>query len=166
MIMFFFGATLGTIGIMFGLIMLIAAILQMVIAFGGEMKKSFAPRGVKEAMEILDEIKQTIGGSGFDLVRERIEKYLVSHAKEYEESMKKATPRQFVYSAIANIAGDLVESGEYHLYRAILNPMGPGKDLLKLFDGAVDELVKMGVMEKANAEKEKLGVRENIKNAG
>ncbi|MCD6337046.1 MAG: hypothetical protein J7M01_02290 [Candidatus Marinimicrobia bacterium] len=166
MIMFFFGATLGTIAIAFGTIMLSGAILQMVIAFGGEMKKSFTPRGIKEALGILDEIGQTIGGSGFDLVKEPIEKYLVSHSKKYEEAVKKTSPRQWVYSAVANTAGDLLESGHYHIYRGVLNPMGPGEDLLKLFDSAIDELVKMGAIEAGDAKKEKAAVRKNIEAMG
>ncbi len=166
MIMFFFNATLGTIAVIFGIIMLSGAIFQMIIVFGGEMKKSFASKDIKEALVILDEIGRTIGGSGFDLVREPVEKYLVSHGKEYKETVSETSARQWVYSAVANTAGDFMESGHYHIYRGVLNPMGPGGDLLKLFDSTIDELVKMGALEAENAKKEKARLRKNMDQMG
>lgn len=166
MIIFFFGATFGTIAITFGIIMLIGAALQIIIAFGEEIKKSSASRETKAALEILDEIEKNIGGSGFDLVKELIEKYLVNQSTEYSEVVKKTSPRQWIYLAVANMAGDLVESGHYHIYRGVLNPTGPGENLLKLFDSAIDELVKMGAIKIENAKKEKVAVRENIKSVG
>ncbi len=75
------------------------------------------------------------------------------------------SPRQWVYANIANIAGDQVESGQYHLYRGILNPLGPGKEFLKLFDIAVDELVRLG-MDNDRGEKQKEQIRKNIQTAG
>jgi len=166
MIMFFFGTTLGFVAIIFGVIMFIGTILQMAIAFGGEIKKSFTPKKVKEALAILDEAGKTIGGSSFSLIRGPIEKYLLAHPAEFIEVAKKTSFHQWIYSAIANTAGDLVESGQYHIYRGVLNPMGPGNGLLNIFDKAIDELSKMGALEAEKAKQEKEAVRENIKNVG
>src|SRR3989338_5714127 len=67
MILFFLGATLGTIAFIFGAIMLAGGILQVFIAFGGEIKKSFSKKEVKEALGILEEASQKFGSGGFDL---------------------------------------------------------------------------------------------------
>ena len=67
---------------------------------------------------------------------------------------------------ILNISGDMVESGQHHIYRGVINPMGPGQNLLKIFDSAMDELVKLGDTDKENAETQKKAIRENIKNVG
>lgn len=69
MIMFFLGATIGAITITFGTIMIVGAILQVIIAFGGEIKKSFTKKEVKEALGILEEAGHKFGNGGFDLVK-------------------------------------------------------------------------------------------------
>jgi len=167
MIMFFFGATLGTIAILFGIIMIAGAILQMIIAFGGEMKKSFSKKEVKEALGILEEASKEFGSGGFDLVKEYVEKSILSDTKQFLDVVRKGrSVRKYVYSMIANTSGDLAESGHYHIYRGVLNPMGPGEDLLKIFDAAMDELVRLGDTDAENAEKEKAAVRKNIETMG
>jgi len=167
MIMFFFGATLGTIAILFGIIMLTGAILQMIIAFGGEMKKSFSKKEVKEALGILEEASKEFGSGGFDLVKEYVEKSILSDTKQFLDVVHKGrSVRKYVYSMIANTSGDLAESGHYHIYRGVLNPMGPGEDLLKIFDAAMDELVRLGDTDAENAKKEKAAVRKNIETMG
>jgi len=167
MIIFFFGATLGAIAILFGIIMLAGAILQMIIAFGSEMKKSFSKKEVKEALGILEEASKEFGSGGFDLVREYVEKSILSDTKQFLDVVRKGRAvRKYVYSMIANTSGDLAESGHYHIYRGVLNPMGPGEDLLKIFDAAMDELVRLGDTDAENAKKEKAAVRKNIEAMG
>jgi hypothetical protein len=167
MIMFFLGATLGTIAIVFGVIMLTGAILQMFIALGGEIKKSFGKKEVKEAIGILEEASQEFGIGGFDLVKEYVEKSILSNTNQFIDVVQKGrSVRKYVYSMIANISGDMVESGQYHIYRGVLNPIGPGEDLLKIFDVAMAELVRLGDTDVENANKQKAAVRENIKTVG
>lgn len=103
------------------------------------VKKSKAKNSeVQEAMEILDEAESKFG-AGFDLVREHIEKGINEDTKQFLEVVGKGrSVRKYVYSMIANISGDMVESGQYHLYRGVINPMGPGQNLLKIFDSAMD----------------------------
>jgi hypothetical protein len=67
---------------------------------------------------------------------------------------------------IINLTGDLLEAGNYHIYRGVLNPMGSGPDLLKLYDFGVDLLVQKGLIDKGRADGEKNGLRQNIKNVG
>ena len=76
------------------------------------------------------------------------------------------SPGQQVYIAIANIAGDHVESGQDHLYRGIFNPLGLDGDFLRLFDAAIDKLVQSSTIDNTTAEVQKAGIREKIKSAG
>ena len=118
----------------------------------------------EEAFEILDEATDKFG-LGFDLVREQIEKILNSDTKQFLDVVRKGrTVRKYIYSTIANISGDMVESGQYHVYRGVL--MWSGEELLKMFDAAMDELVKLGDTDTENAEKQKKAIRENIKGVG
>lgn len=60
----------------------------------------------------------------------------------------------------------MLESGQYHIYRGVLNPMGPGKDLPMMFDATYDELVQMKAIASDYAEQQKAALRENIKGVG
>lgn len=59
-----------------------------------------------------------------------------------------------------------MESGYYHIYRGVLNPLGIGKDLLSLFDMAVDRLLEEGAISEKEAKTQKSGIRKNIKGVG
>lgn len=167
MILFFLGATLGTIAVIFGAIMLTGGILQVIIVFGREIKKSFSKKEVKEAIGVLEEASQKFGSGGFDLVKEHVEKSILSDTQQFIEVVRKGRSiRKYVYSMIANTSGDMVESGRYHIYRGVLNPMGPGEDLLKIFDSTMDELVKLGDTDQKNADEQKEAVRKNMANMG
>lgn len=121
---------------------------------------------VQEAMEILDEAENKFG-AGFELVRGHIEKGINEDTKQFLEVVGNGrSVQKYVYSMIANISGDMVESGQYHLYRGVINPMGPAQNLLNIFDSAMDELVELGDTDKENAETQKKAIRENIKSVG
>jgi len=144
------------------------------------LKKFFSPKEVKIALDILDgaerefcnrDYQLTRGhierNKVFQLVRSLIEKILFAHSDEFSEKIQQgASPRHWVYRTIANIAGDLVESGNYHIYRGVINPMEPGEELVEIFDMAVDKLVEMRVLDTEQAKKEKGALRENIKSVG
>lgn len=167
MVMFLLGATLGTIAVIFGAIMLFGGILQVFIVFGKEISKSFSEKEVKEAIGILEEASKKNGSGGFELVKEQVEKSILSDPKQFIDVVRKGrSVRKYVYSMIANVSGDMVESGYYHIYRGVLNPMGPGEDLLRIFDSAMDELVELGDTDKGNAEEQKEAIRKNMKNMG
>ena len=167
MVMFFFGAPIGAITITFGAIMLVGSILQVVFAFGGEIKKSFTKKEVKEALGILEEAGRIFGNGGFDLVKGHVEESILSETNQFIDVIRKGrSVRKYVYSMIANTSGDMVESGQYHIYRGVLNPMGPGEDLLNIFDSAMDELVKLGDIDEKNAQVQKEALRKNIQGVG
>lgn len=165
MIMFVLGAALGTIAIMFGSLMLIVAILQIAIVSGTEVKKSSNEKEVAEALKILDEARSTFGSSGFDVVGRYVEKSILEDIEQFMDIVRKGrSVRKYVYSTIANISGDMVESGQYHIYRGVLNTTG--KDLLNIFDLAMDELVRLGDVAEEYAQQQKEVIRENVHNVG
>ncbi|MBA7589255.1 hypothetical protein ES708_31336 [subsurface metagenome] len=144
------------------------------------LKKFFPPKEVKIALGMLDvaeydfynrDCQSTRGhierNGVFQLVRGHIEKILFAHSNVFSEKIRQgASPRHWVYRTIANVAGDLVESGNYHIYRGVLNSMEPGEELVEIFDMAVDKLVEMRVLDTEQAKKEKGELRENIKSIG
>ena len=130
-------------------------------------KESMAPKEVKAALNVLDEAEDKFNSRYFKIVRDEIEKIILSRQNEVVKLIQGgASPREWIYSVIGNIAGDHVESGRYHVYRGLLNPVGPGEDLLKIFDLSVNELVQMGAIDKEYADQQKAGIRENIKKVG
>jgi len=131
------------------------------------LKKLFPPKEVKEAIGMLEEAEREFSSKDFHLVKGYIEKVLRSQPDKFVEIIKQGeTPRQWIYSTISNIAGDLVESGNYHIYRGVINPMGPGNELLKIYNKAIDKLVEMKVLDNERAKKEKDALQENIKSVG
>jgi hypothetical protein len=48
------------------------------------------------------------------------------------KNVEGSTEREYIHSMIGNIAGELLESGMFHVYRGVLNETG--KELLAIFD--------------------------------
>ena len=133
------------------------------------LKKAFAPKEVKAALGALDEAAYKFQTEAFQMVRDLIERALLDNSDAFVRVIQKSggsTPREWVYSQIGNIAGNMLESGQYHIYRGVLNPMGPGEDLLNMFDSTYDELLQMKATELDYANKQKETLRENIQGVG
>jgi len=131
------------------------------------LKKLFVPEEVNTVLEILDGEKTQYNCSAFDMLYSTIKNIVISNSNTVLKQIKEGiSPEQFTYSAIANLAGDLLESGKYHIYRGVLNPIGIGKDLLEIFDTSVDKMILIGVVNKDYADEQKRGIRDNIKNVG
>lgn len=127
----------------------------------------FPSNEMKMVIEAIKEAEKNLNNETFYIVKEKIEKAIHKEPKKVSELIKNGTsPIEWVYSIVSNISGDYVESGQYHLYRGILNPMGPGEKLLKLFDDSTDKLVEIGAIEESYAKEQKRGVRDNIKTVG
>jgi len=94
--------------------------------------KLFKPKEVKVALDILNKADQIFDSPKFQLVRNHIEKAILAQPDKFVDIIQKGTsPHKWIYIAIANTAGDLVESGNYHIYRGVLNPLGPVMNCLK-----------------------------------
>lgn len=131
------------------------------------LKKIFASKEVKAVIDVLNELALEFKEfTMFRDVRIQVEKIVLKNAKHITKVMieQDIKPRRTAYSWINNVSGDMLESGQYHIYRATLSPMG--QELLKIFDISTDKLVELGDMDKAKASEQKEAIRKNIKTVG
>ena len=126
------------------------------------------PKEIGVVLDILDEAKCKLDSPAFKEVQEYIKRAIQKNISDVVRVVREEQqpPSHYVYSMIANVSGDWVESGEYHMHRGVLNPMGIGAGLLTLFDTTQDELVRMGACDEKYAQEQKNGIRENIKTVG
>lgn len=133
----------------------------------GLFRNLFLNREVKGAIGILDEFAVRFRGSGFERVRDQVEAGFRKHPHDLASIVNGGTPlRQIVMQALANTAGDHIVSGHYHPHRGVLDPSGPGNEILRLFDAAVDELVQMNAIDPDFAATRKGELRERIGDVG
>ena len=131
------------------------------------LRRLLAPKEAQAAIGILDELELTFACAAFRVIREQVEPMILARPKEFAEIVRRGTPvRQWVLGAVSNVAGDLVESGRYHIYRGVLDRMGPGEDLLRVYDSTIDEAVRLGFVDANWGEKQKVGLRRNIEAVG
>ena len=129
------------------------------------IKRILAPKEVRTVLSVLDELSLEFNSDAFQTIRRQIEDAMLRDSKKVVNQVKEgASPKELVYYAIANFAGDYIESGEYHVYRGILNPTG--EDFLRIFDRAVDKLVKIGSVNIEDGKEQKAGIRKNIRSVG
>lgn len=128
-------------------------------------QKIFSSEEAQVVIRITEDACRKFDNKTFEkVIKPKIDKSVRQNPKKLKEIIKKIPPREWVYSIIANISGDLLESGTYHIYRGLL--MEEGEDLLKIFDEATEELVRIGSIEKGWAENQRRQLRENIKTVG
>ena len=121
---------------------------------------------LREAVAILDEVSYALSGD-FNHVRERVEREISGNTDQFLASVRKGrSVRKYIFSMIANVSGDMAESGQYHIYRGVLNPMGPGKSLIQIYDFAMEELVRLGDTDEKNSAEQKAALRKNIEEVG
>jgi hypothetical protein len=132
------------------------------------LRKLFAPKEVRTALAVLEEADYTFDTEAFRLVRSEIERTILARPADFAKAVQSEgiPPRQCVYHAISNITARHLTSGRYHVYRGVLNTLGPGPDLLRLFYAALDELVRIGAENADSARKQKASIREEMKSVG
>ncbi len=131
------------------------------------LQKLFPSKDLKKFRKILDDLDSKLNNPSFIIVRERMEKWALKNPKDLKVMLNKKIDHElWLIGHTANISGDLVESGEYHLYRGVLNPLSQGEKLLKLFDQSTDLSYEKGEFDKEFAEKQKKQVRINMRSVG
>ncbi len=99
-----------------------------------------------------------------EMLREQIVEAIQEEPAEFTEKVRcGVSPEQAVYSMLANISGDLLESGQYQWiagHPGVLNPTGA--DLLRIFESAIDEMCEMKAIDSAEAKRQKIMLRKNI----
>lgn len=134
--------------------------------FFSKSKQTVSKNSLQTLMDELNKAEKHLNNESFHLIKGRIVKGIRKDPKSISDIIynNKSSSTAWIYGVISNIAGDYVESGEYHIYRGVLNPVG--NDLLKLFDGAINNLLEIGIIENDYAKQQKKAVRENIKGVG
>lgn len=133
----------------------------------GIFNNLFLDKEIKAVLQILHEIEHEFENNlSFGIVREQAERIILKNKDKIKQIMVKEniSPRRTAYSWINNVSGDMLESGQYHVYRGVLNIAG--NELLKIFDISTDKLVEVGDMDKNHAEKQKTNIRSSIKSVG
>lgn len=127
------------------------------------------------AIKILNTYKEKFNNPLFDEeIAFRIErildkgKYEFNHNEAFNNAL---IVEQFIVGSISNYAGDLLESGKFHLCRGNLLPAG--EKLLEYYDFAMIQLKNLGGMQEDGnqitdkyIERERKTLLENIKNIG
>jgi hypothetical protein len=93
----------------------------------------FVGKEIKDILGALDgfdvEFKKI---SSFDNVKQHAKKVILKNREEIKRIMLRdnVSPVRAAYSWINNISGDMLESGQFHIYRGTLDVMG--KELLNI----------------------------------
>ncbi len=125
-----------------------------------------------QAMAILQDFelkyRGELGGPlAIELVILPIRRHITENLSDFRAMVGRGTsPAAWVLGAIANTSGDHVESGRHHVYRGVLDPMGPGPVLVRIFDEALSQLVDLGAIDADAADQNRSALRENIKREG
>jgi hypothetical protein len=125
------------------------------------------PTEVEDALDVLVEIAPNFDPRAFELVNKRVRASILAQPEAFSRVIRRGSPvRSWVWGAISNAAGDLLESGDFHAYRGVLDPTGPGEGLLRIFDSAADELCRLQAADAQFITRQKAALRENIATVG
>ena len=131
------------------------------------IKRFIAPKEVKITLNTLDSLQSEFNSQAFKIIHRQIEDGILADCNNVVKQIKNgASPYELVHFAIINFAVEHLESGHYHIYRGILNHLGPGPDFLKLVNVSLNKLQQCGSINKQEAGKKKADLKENIANIG
>lgn len=129
--------------------------------------KIFDINEVNNIFNIIGELEKRFDDQAFKTVMYHFNEFVILNSNKIEQVVPKGISFQaFTYGTLCNISGDLLESGNYHLYRGLLNPLGPGEELLKIFDESLEALEKNKIITMDLVKEQKLALRKNIENMG
>jgi hypothetical protein len=126
----------------------------------------FRPKEVSAVLTAIDAESKILGHSAaFIQVSEIVKKNVLKNKGDVVRSVQSGTPATVVaLCEIANVSGDLVESGSFHIYRGILGLYG--QTVLDLYISAMKRLVDVGAMSQDVHEKEIAFLKANIQSVG
>lgn len=136
----------------------------------------FYPKEIKELLGELDSLWSKYDSQEFNtleltscvgILKPLINNQISKDKKKIREVIKMGTsPKIIALTMVANLAGDLAESGQFHLYRGVLNPMTGGEALIKVYNDIIEQLVDIGEITKETGKRNKNQIIENIKTVG
>lgn len=129
-------------------------------------KTLFTSKPIKLLLNQLNIFEDKFDLPGFSLVKQKVIKNIraneVAFAKAITESH--ISSEQIIAAEVANVSGDMLEMGEYCMYRGTLSPSG--EQLMVLFGSALDELVRMGAISEEKKREDVGGLRSMIRSVG
>lgn len=119
----------------------------------------------------LDNINRDWNNPDFGLVKEIVERSIYADhdiviKNRYYITKEHLIPRVTALRMITGWARALVISGDYHLHRGFLDPMGPGHNLTKMYSDALRELVDADVIGLDDSERLRVAIGKEIREVG
>jgi len=105
----------------------------------------------------------------FSIIKNIIEKQIKNNTDSIDQIIEESnggTSKEWIHSQIGNIAGDLLESGNYHVYRGVLNITG--NELFKIFEKSYEILLEIHAkdIDKEYANEQIAVLKRNINSLG
>jgi hypothetical protein len=135
-------------------------------------RRVFASKEVKAALGVVDECEfmfspAGLHGDSFNIIKAELVPYLYKTSANLKEQVQNGrTVRACVYTSIAVMAQSHISSGQYHMYRGVLRPMGPGPALHEICRKAIDLLIKEGDVTEEDAQRWKNDIVKQISEVG
>ncbi len=123
---------------------------------------------VKKILNALDEVEASVNNRDYVIIKKILEEKVRKNKKainKWEESGD-FDPLIFVYDKSLSTGVDLLFSGEYHMYRGVLNPMRQGPSILSIVNCIVNKLVEIGDYSKEDDVAIQQHIKEGISNVG
>ena len=127
---------------------------------------------IKELLKILGDIHQEWttacpANTGMAMVAPELEAIINRNSKEITNTIREfkqmnGNPKIWVLSHIGNVAGDILQSGEYELYPGVQNPQSPAPSLIELYCWSYDELARLGAADDDFAKSQRIDLLKTI----
>jgi hypothetical protein len=136
------------------------------------IKRIFSSKELKAALGVIDECdvlfsNSSLGGNGFDIIKSELKAYMHKNEKNLIDHIEKGqSPRACVLFAIATMTKNQIISGNYHIYRGVLNNLSGGSSLQSIYNQSLDLLVKEGRLTEEDSKYSKDQLRKAIEEMG
>ena len=126
--------------------------------------KFLGDKGVKAYYGVLTELSYSDDSEAFQKVKQMLEKLPPETiTKSLDEGYN---PREIAHYYIREFTMNMLISGDYHLTRGKLNPLGPGKDIVRLYNQSVDYLVGSNFLSKEEGDSDHTYILECVRDSG
>lgn len=114
--------------------------------------KIFLSKEVRGCLKVLDELEPEFNRE-FWIVKDHIKRKVKLNSREIKELLARGKNLKiWALDTILSVSQNLLTSGEYHLYRGVINPTGAGFGLIDIFETALRKLVEINQITEANAQ--------------
>lgn len=131
------------------------------------MNSIFIREDVKSACKLLDELEVEIASLQYSKLLQPLKKTMKQNPQAVTDGINlEGSVHAYVYNVIGSYCADELESGEHHLYRGILNPIGDGPEYMRIFELILKKLIHLKALTQEEADKIKSSVINNMSCVG